>query len=123
VLEYDAVLRAADGGLPANARDLIEDYRTAGFKVFAIAWRPQISEGLTTEAAVLESFERTKDLLGVNIEFGFCPHPAGPPICWCRKQATARVSCSSRFVTASPSTNACSSVAPRQTAPSPHALA
>jgi aryl-alcohol dehydrogenase-like predicted oxidoreductase len=58
---------------------------TAGFKVLAIAWRPQISDGQTTEAAVIDHFERTKELLGVDIEFAFCPHPAGPPVCWCRK--------------------------------------
>ena len=30
VLEYDAVLHAEDGGLPAHARELVEGYRTPG---------------------------------------------------------------------------------------------
>jgi aryl-alcohol dehydrogenase-like predicted oxidoreductase/histidinol phosphatase-like enzyme len=85
VIEYDGVLCDEHGGLPGDIRDLVEGYRTPEFKVLAIAWRPQISEGQTTEAAVLEGFERTKELLGMDIEFAFCPHPAGPPVCWCRK--------------------------------------
>ena len=85
VLEYDAVLSAADGTILNSARELIDGYRTDEFRVLAIAWRPEITQGQTTEAEVTESFERTKELLGGDIEFAFCPHPAGPPICWCRK--------------------------------------
>lgn len=85
VLEYDAVLFSEDGRVPDNARQLVQAYGADGFKVFAIAWRPQVSDGQTTEAAVIESFERTKEQLGMPIEFAFCPHAAGPPICWCRK--------------------------------------
>ncbi len=25
------------------------------------------------------------ELLGLDIEVGYCPHAAGPPRCWCRK--------------------------------------
>jgi hypothetical protein len=39
----------------------------------------------TTNAAVLACFERAKALLGMSIDFGYCPHPPGPPICWCGK--------------------------------------
>jgi histidinol phosphatase-like enzyme len=28
---------------------------------------------------------RTREQLGVTIEFEYCPHAAGPPRCWCRK--------------------------------------
>ena len=28
---------------------------------------------------------RTGELAGVPFEISYCPHPAGPPICWCRK--------------------------------------
>ena len=30
-------------------------------------------------------FARMRELLGVDIEVAYCPHPPGPPICWCRK--------------------------------------
>ena len=26
-----------------------------------------------------------QELLGVAIEVEYCPHAAGPPVCWCRK--------------------------------------
>jgi len=96
VLEYDGVLCMSTSGAPValepgdvalqpGARELMDRYRQAGFKLLAIAWRPQIREGKTTDAAVLACFERTKALLGMNVEFAYCPHPAGPPVCWCRK--------------------------------------
>jgi histidinol phosphatase-like enzyme len=30
-------------------------------------------------------FARLRELLDVAIEVEYCPHPAGPPVCWCRK--------------------------------------
>ena len=39
---------------------------------------------MTTEQ-VDASFARMQELLGVSIEMLYCPHGAGPPICWCRK--------------------------------------
>jgi len=96
VLEYDGVLCDSASGAPAvlepadvmlspAARELVDRYSAEGFKILAIAWRPQIAAGETTDASVLACFEQTKALLGMNIEFAYCSHPAGPPICWCRK--------------------------------------
>jgi histidinol phosphatase-like enzyme len=96
VVEYDGALCISASGasvplepcdvvLHPAALELMESHRQAGFKLLAIAWRPQISEGKTTEATVRACFERTKELVGMDIEFAYCPHPAGPPVCWCRK--------------------------------------
>jgi len=96
VFEYDGPLSISSSGAPVAldpndvalapaARELIDCHPQGGSKLFAIAWRPQVSEGKTTHAAVLACFERTKALLGMDIEFAYCPHPAGPPVCWCRK--------------------------------------
>jgi histidinol phosphatase-like enzyme len=96
VVEYDDVLCASVRGassalepddivLAPGAREMMEGYRRTGFKLLAIAWRPQIAESKTTSAAVLACFERTKELLGMSIDLAFCPHPPGPPVCWCRK--------------------------------------
>ena len=30
-------------------------------------------------------FARLRDLLDVPMDIEYCPHGAGPPICWCRK--------------------------------------
>jgi len=77
VLAYDEVT--------STTRDLIDSHRREGFKLLAIAWRPQVSEGTTTHDEVVASFERAKTQLEADIEFAYCPHPAGPPTCWCRK--------------------------------------
>src|SRR5206468_7422092 len=69
----------------SQTRELFDLHAKSGYKLLAIAWRPQIREGKTTDAAVLACFERTKELLGMDVDFAYCPHPAGPPICWCRK--------------------------------------
>src|SRR5262245_23919054 len=96
IVDYDDDLCISKTGLPVplepgdvvlkpGARELMASHREAGFKLFSIAWRPQITEGKTTSAAVLGCFERTKALLGMNVEFDYCPQPRGPPVCWCRK--------------------------------------
>jgi histidinol phosphatase-like enzyme len=30
-------------------------------------------------------FTRLREVLGLSPEIGYCPHDAGPPVCWCRK--------------------------------------
>ena len=96
IFEFDDVLCASGSGapvvldpgdvvVPSASRERIDRHRQAGFKLLAIAWRPQISEGKTTAAAVQACFDRTKALLAADIEFAYCPHAAGPPVCWCRK--------------------------------------
>lgn len=91
ILAYDDVVCASvaldpnDVVLLPDAHELIDGYRGAAFKLLATAWRPQVSEGKATDTAVRACFERTNELLGINVEYAYCPHPAGPPVCWCRK--------------------------------------
>ena len=96
VLEYDGVLVASPNGsgpalrpedvaIEAGRRDTLARYAAEGWLLFAHAWRPQIAEGQTSREVVEQCFQRTRELLGLEIELGCCPHPAGPPICWCRK--------------------------------------
>ncbi len=96
ILEYDEVLALSargapvvldpdDVAIPAGRRETLQDFRAQGWTLCALAWRPQIALGQASEAAVKACFERTKELLGLEIDIAFCPHAAGPPICWCRK--------------------------------------
>jgi len=55
-------------------RECIDTYADTGDRLLALGWRPQVSEGETPDAE-----------LGTDIEFAYCPHAAGPPVCWCRK--------------------------------------
>jgi D-glycero-D-manno-heptose 1,7-bisphosphate phosphatase len=80
-----AALRPEDVQVSDVCRETLARYAADGWLLFATAWRPQASSGATTSAIVERCFERTRQLLGLDIAFAFCPHPAGPPICWCRK--------------------------------------
>jgi histidinol phosphatase-like enzyme len=55
-----------------------------GYRIVALAWRPEIDEGSATREQVDASMRRQLDQLGVPIDFLYCPHRAGPPVCWCR---------------------------------------
>jgi aryl-alcohol dehydrogenase-like predicted oxidoreductase/histidinol phosphatase-like enzyme len=95
-LEYDDVLVSNANGsgvalqpdqvaLGPGIRERLATYRDEGWRLFAHAWRPQVSRGELTPSSVHACFERTRELLGLEIDLAYCPHDAGPPICWCRK--------------------------------------
>lgn len=96
VLEFDAVLAdsasgadvvvdASDVMVSADRRTVLADHVARGYRSFTYAWRPQVNHGTLTLDAVTACFERVRELLGIDLEFGVCTHPAGPPVCWCRK--------------------------------------
>ena len=96
IYEYDGVLCTSASGaaailqpddivLSAARREEILRLTDDGFAVLAMAWRPQISTGQVTLESIQTCFERTRELLGTNVDIDFCPHAAGPPVCWCRK--------------------------------------
>jgi histidinol phosphatase-like enzyme len=53
--------------------------------VLGLAWRPEVGDDEAAAAQVEAGFAHMRDRLGVAIEVRYCPHGAGPPICWCRK--------------------------------------
>jgi aryl-alcohol dehydrogenase-like predicted oxidoreductase/histidinol phosphatase-like enzyme len=65
--------------------EVLERYRDDGWLLLGISWHPEVAEQLTTDADVTAGFARMRELSGVDIEIEYCPHPAGPPVCWCRK--------------------------------------
>jgi len=56
-----------------------------GWLVLGVAWRPDIAENRSTVEQVDEAFAQLRERLGVAIDIAYCPHGAGPPVCWCRK--------------------------------------
>jgi HAD superfamily hydrolase (TIGR01662 family) len=44
-----------------------------------------IAKGTLTDSTALACFQKTNVLLGFDIEVLYCPHPSGPPSCYCRK--------------------------------------
>ena len=91
LMEYDEVLglgaplHAEDVSLADAIGDNLRQLHDAGWVLFAQAWRPQIARAAATHAEIDACFARTRELLGVHIDLAYCPHDAGPPICWCRK--------------------------------------
>jgi aryl-alcohol dehydrogenase-like predicted oxidoreductase len=60
--------------LLAGAREALRAWHDAGYALAGTTWltSPDLDEVLP-------------DLLGVPIAIARCRHPAGPPVCWCRK--------------------------------------
>jgi aryl-alcohol dehydrogenase-like predicted oxidoreductase/histidinol phosphatase-like enzyme len=96
LLWIDGVLRRSRSGArtPVSADDVeilpgraeaLRRYEAEGWRLLGLSWQPEIADKSMSLEDVEAVFSRTKELLGVMIEIAYCPHPAGPPVCWCRK--------------------------------------
>jgi aryl-alcohol dehydrogenase-like predicted oxidoreductase/histidinol phosphatase-like enzyme len=96
IVKADGVLRRSRAGhrtprsaddldVPAEAAAVLARFSQDGWVIAALGWRPEIAEGAMTidAAAAIDALMAAR--LGVAIEILDCLHPAGPPICWCRK--------------------------------------
>jgi aryl-alcohol dehydrogenase-like predicted oxidoreductase/predicted kinase len=72
-------------GDDAPSPDAVARYRAEGRLVFVHAWRPQVARGEVTTAFVDAEFSLLRQSLGGEVDWAYCPHDAGPPVCWCRK--------------------------------------
>jgi aryl-alcohol dehydrogenase-like predicted oxidoreductase/histidinol phosphatase-like enzyme len=96
LLWCDGVLRRSRSGerTPSSADDVeafagrgdvLRRYRDEGWRLLGLSWQPEIAGETMSVDQVQAGFARMQELLGVAIEVEYCPHPGGPPICWCRK--------------------------------------
>jgi diketogulonate reductase-like aldo/keto reductase/predicted kinase/histidinol phosphatase-like enzyme len=96
VLWCDGVLcrSAAGARVPLSPDDVavfpdrasvVRRYADEGYRLLGLSWRPEIAAGTLTPSAADAIFERLCVHLGVPVEIAYCPHAAGPPVCWCRK--------------------------------------
>jgi aryl-alcohol dehydrogenase-like predicted oxidoreductase/predicted kinase/histidinol phosphatase-like enzyme len=79
------VLRPEEVAIAATRRNVLNRYVGDGWLLFVHAWRPQIARNETTSAMVDACLARLRELWGGAVDVAYCPHDAGPPICWCRK--------------------------------------
>jgi histidinol phosphatase-like enzyme len=70
--------------LPGRA-EVLQRFAADGWRLLGFSWQPEITDKTLSVDDVEAAFARMQTLLGVAIEIAYCPHPAGPPICWCRK--------------------------------------
>jgi histidinol phosphatase-like enzyme len=66
-------------------REVLSRYHEDGWRLLGLSWHPEIAEAGVTAADIEAGFARMQEMLGLPIEVEYCPHAAGPPVCWCRK--------------------------------------
>lgn len=75
LLDLDSCASALLPGSPVS-----QALRETGAPLWAVAWRPG-----ATQTSIQALSERAAAALQVPVIVRVCPHPAGPPVCWCRK--------------------------------------
>ena len=96
ILDYDGTLRVTKSGakypldpsdvqiLPGRREKLLA-YQKQGYILLGASNQSGVADGKLTNDQANACFAQTNKLLGLDIDVVYCPHPAGPPMCWCRK--------------------------------------
>ncbi|HBP23062.1 MAG TPA: oxidoreductase [Planctomycetes bacterium] len=97
LLDVDGTLRATRSGAPypthpsdvellPGRRERLTQWIEQGYRLFLVSNQSGISSGKVTPSVVEACMWRTVQLLGLPItEIRYCPHPAFPAACYCRK--------------------------------------
>lgn len=95
LLDYDGTLRVsvgkeewpedpADVKILPGRKEVLQTYIDKGYRLLGVSNQSAIAKGLSTQK-VIDCFKKTNDLLGLDIEYMFCPHKIPPVTCYCRK--------------------------------------
>jgi aryl-alcohol dehydrogenase-like predicted oxidoreductase/predicted kinase len=79
------ILWLGEHELAAARPEVLHGYAADGWLVLGLSWQPGIADKTRSLDDVEAEFARIRDRLGVALEIEYCPHGAGPPVCWCRK--------------------------------------
>ncbi|MFO0923737.1 MAG: aldo/keto reductase [Pirellulales bacterium] len=97
LLDVDGTLRKTKSGelyprtpddveLLPGRREVLEEWIEQGFKLYFVSNQSGIASGKVTRENAEAAFARTVELLDLPVEdIAFCPHPAFPVGCFCRK--------------------------------------
>jgi len=80
--------RSAAGGevdVVVERGEVLQRYARDGWRLLGLGWQPGVAQQVVTAEQVEAGYARMHERLGVPIDILYCPHGAGPPICWCRK--------------------------------------
>mgnify|MGYP003694751671 CR=1 FL=1 len=96
--------RASDpAARPFKDRDaVLRRYAADGWRVLGLGWQPEIAEERRSRARTGRCRLRMHAGRSASrSDVLYCPHGAGPPVCWCRKPLPrSRASCSSSAIPA-----------------------
>jgi histidinol phosphatase-like enzyme len=76
---------AGDLVVPPDRALRVASLGAAGVPLAAIAWLPGLSTGALSEASADAMIGAVREAVGEGLAVRRCPHPPGPPKCWCRK--------------------------------------
>ena len=97
LLDVDGTLRTTLSGeiyprhaddvvLLPNRRETLQRWVDEGYSLFLVSNQSGIASGKLSPEAANSAFARTAELIGLPItEIAYCPHPAFPVGCFCRK--------------------------------------
>jgi len=101
IFDYDGTLRVTKSGkkypsdpddveIMPGRRETLDRYKREGYRFLGASNQSGCSKKpsdpkYVSEEAARACFDRTNTMLRQEIEVQFCPHRAGPPMCWCRK--------------------------------------
>ena len=96
LLDYDGTLRESTGPNPwpedpdhvkvmSGRKEKLQEYIDQGYLMLGVSNQSAIAKGTLSIEVAEACFQRTNELLGIDIEFMFCPHKVPPISCYCRK--------------------------------------
>lgn len=97
LLDVDGTLRRTKSGelfprdpddveLLPGRREVLKRFVDEGYKLFFVSNQSGVASGTVSKEAVEAAFARTVELLDLPVaEVAYCPHPAFPAGCFCRK--------------------------------------
>lgn len=99
-LDYDGTLRECINGndkypieknqieLKLNRTKILKSFLDKGYLLLGISNQSGIHKKELTEDKAHELFKHTNKLIGLDIDYKFCPHQSAPISCYCRKPMT-----------------------------------
>lgn len=97
ILDYDGTLRECINGngkfpieenqieIKPNRTKILQEYKNKGYLLLGVSNQSGVHKGELTQEKAHQLFKKTNEMLGVDIDYAFCPHPTSPPNCYCRK--------------------------------------
>ena len=96
ILDADDTVRQSAGTKPypiavkevkilPNRKAVLERWQKQGYVLLGASNQSAISKGELTDETAKACFDRTNELLGVSVDWLYCPHRIPPLSCYCRK--------------------------------------